>query len=291
MNLPPINESCAPPRSVPFRRLAALPRRLEFALVKTTAGLFLALLLVIIRPALAAEKKLIVGMELSYAPFEMRDEKGGPAGVSVDLARALGAQLGRPLEIQNLPFDGLIPALKTGKIDLIISSMTATPERAQSIDFSEPYLQTGLCLLVAAKSGIQTIADADKAGHRIAVKKGTTGHLYALRELKAARSLVLDNENACVLEVVQGKAEAFIYDQMSTFKNWRKNPDTTRAILAPFQRESWAIGLQKGNDDLRTQVNAFLADYRMKGGFEKLGDQWLGEQKAEFKKLGIPFFF
>ena len=291
MNFPSVTVSRAAPAAVPFRRLAAFPRGLEFALVKTTAGLFFALLLIVSRPALAEEKKLLVGMELAYPPFEMRDEKGEPAGVSVDLARALGEQLGRPVKIQNLPFDGLIPALKSGKIDLIISSMTATPERAQSIDFSEPYLQTGLCLLVAAKSDIQTIADADKAGRSLAVKKGTTGHLYAMRALKAARPLVLDNENACVLEVVQGKAEGFIYDQMSTFKNWRKNPDTTRAILTPFQRESWAVGLQKGNDELRAKVNAFLATHREKGGFEKLGDKWLGEQKAEFKKLGIPFYF
>ena len=259
--------------------------------MKTTTAVLLTLLLALTLPAPAAEKKLLVGMELAYPPFEMRDERGEPAGVSVDLARALGAALGLPVEIQNLPFDGLLPALKTGKIDLILSSMTATPERAQSIDFSEPYLQTGLCLLVAAKSPIQSIADADKAGQRIAVKKGTTGHLYAMRAIKAARPLVLDNENACVLEVTQGKAEAFIYDQMSTFKNWRKNPDTTRALLTPFQQESWAIGLRKGNDGLRAKVNAFLTDYRAQGGFEKLGDKWLGEQKAEFKKLGIPFYF
>ena len=258
--------------------------------MKTTTGFFLALLL-LVRPALAQEKKLRVGMELAYPPFEMRDERGAPAGVSVDLAKALGAQLGLVVEIQNLPFDGLIPALKTGRIDLIISSMTATPERAQSIDFSEPYLKTGLCLLVGAKSDIQSIADADKPGRSIAVKRGTTGHLYAQHALKSARPLVLDNENACVLEVVQGKAEAFIYDQMSTFKNWRKNPDTTRAVLVPFQQESWAIGLRKGDDDLRAKVNACLADYRARGDFGKLGDKWLGEQKAEFKKLGIAFYF
>ena len=84
--------------------------------MKITTGLFLALLLIVSRPARAEEKKLLVGMELAYPPFEMRDERGAPAGVSVDLARALGEQLGRPVEIQNLPFDGLIPALKTGKL-------------------------------------------------------------------------------------------------------------------------------------------------------------------------------
>ena len=249
------------------------------------------LLLTILAPLHAAEKKLIVGMDLGYPPFEMRDEKGQPAGVSVDLAKALGAHLGRPVEIENIPFSGLILALKTGRIDLIISSMTATAERAQSIDFSEPYLKTGLCLLVGAKTDIQSITDADRPGRTVVVVKGTTGHIYATQQLKKARVLVLDQPATCVLEVTQGKAEAFLFDQMSTLKNWQKHKDTTRAILTPFQSETWAVGLKKGNDDLRTKVNGFIADYRAKGGFDKLGDQWLAEQKAEFQKLGVPFVF
>jgi polar amino acid transport system substrate-binding protein len=239
----------------------------------------------------AADKPLVVGMDLSYPPFETRDTSGAPTGVSVDLAHALGEFLHRPVQIENIPFSGLIPALRTSRIDLVISSMTATTERAQSIDFSDPYLKTGLCLLVGAKTDIQSIADADRAGRSVAVVKGTTGHIYATQQLKKARVLVLDQPASCVMEVVQGKAEAFLFDQLSTLQNWHKNPDTTRAILTPFQAETWAIGLRKGNDALRAQVNAFIADYRTKGGFDKLGDKWLGEQKAEFKKLGVPFVF
>jgi polar amino acid transport system substrate-binding protein len=243
-------------------------------------------------PALhAGEKPLVVGMDLSYPPFEMRDTAGAPAGVSADLARALGEYLHRPVQIENIPFAGLIPALKTSRIDLVLSSMTATPERAQSIDFSEPYLKTGLCLLVGAKTDIQSIADADRAGRSVAVVKGTTGHIYASQQLKKARVLVLDQPASCVLEVTQGKADAFLFDQMTTLQNWQKNPDTTRALLTPFQAETWAIGLRKGNDVLRTQVNAFIADYRAKGGFDKLGDKWLAEQKAAFIKLSVPFVF
>jgi polar amino acid transport system substrate-binding protein len=234
---------------------------------------------------------LAVGMELSYPPFEMTDENGNPAGVSVDLARSLGKFLGKKIEIQNTSFDGLIPSLKTGRIDLVISSMTATPERALSVDFSEPYLKTGLCLLVSAKSDIRSIRDADQPGKIIAVKKGTTGQTYAAGHLKNARLLVLDKEAACVLEVTQGKADAFIYDQMSVFTNWRRNPETTRALLQPFQEEQWAVAVRKGDARLLSQVNAFLADYRARGGFEKLGDHWLPEQKQEFKKLGCPFYF
>lgn len=249
-------------------------------------SLFNLLLLLCLSLATRAQAPLRVGMELAYPPFEMRDASGAPAGVSVDLARALGESLARPVKIENLPFDGLIPALKTGKIDLILSSMTATDQRARVIDFSAPYLRTGLCLLVGAKSNVQAPADA----RTIVVKKGTTGHLYATKNLRGSKVLVIDKESACVLEVVQGKADAFIYDQMSVFSHWQRNRDSTRAVLTPFQQESWAVGLPKGSP-LREPVNSFLAKFRTDGGFERLGDKWLPEQKAEFKRLGIPFFF
>jgi polar amino acid transport system substrate-binding protein len=235
--------------------------------------------------------RLIVGMELAYPPFEMTDQNGQPAGVSVDLARDLGKQLGREVEIENIPFHGLIPSLQTHKIDLIISSMTATPERAKSLAFSDPYLTTGLCLLVGKDSHIQSIADADQAGRTVAVKIGTTGDVYATDKIKNARVLVLDKEDACVLEVVEHKADAFIYDQISTYENWRRNPETTRALLKPFEQESWAIGLRLGDTNLLHQVNQFLKDYKAGGGFERLGDRYLKEQKEAFRKLGYPFYF
>lgn len=236
-------------------------------------------------------KRLVVGMELSYPPFEMKDENGKPTGVSVDLALHLAQSLGRELVIENITFDGLIPALKTGKIDLILSSMTRTEERAKSIDFSETYAETGLCLLVGKNSSVQSATNLDLATHQVAVKKGTTGHAWAAANLKAAQLLVLDQEASAVLEVVQGKADAFIYDQLSVYRHWKKNPDTTRALLTPFQKERWAIGLRQGNDPLREQINNALMDFRRDAGFEKLGDRWLAEEKAAFKNLKAVFIF
>jgi polar amino acid transport system substrate-binding protein len=235
-------------------------------------------------------KALVIGMELAYPPFEMANASGQPEGVSPDLAEALGAFLQRKTAILNLPFDGLIPSLKTGKIDLIISSMTATEERSRSIDFSEPYLSTGLCLLAGKTSPIQAARDCDQPGRTIAVKQGTTGHLFSRRFTKA-KVLVLDRETACVLEVVQGRADAFIYDQMSVLKHFQQNPDTTRALLEPFQTEQWAIGIRKGNEELRTQVNTFLKTFKAQGGFETLGTRWLAPQKEAFRAAGIPFLF
>jgi polar amino acid transport system substrate-binding protein len=238
-----------------------------------------------------AGKPLVIGMELNYPPFEMTDAAGTPTGVGVDLARALSAYLKRPIDIQNMPFEGLIPALKTGRIDLIISSMTATDERRKSIDFSDPYLNTGLAILAKKNSAIQSIADVDKPGMIVVVKTGTTTADYARDHFHNATVLPLQQDTACALEVVQGKADAFLYDQMSIYQFAKKNPDTTRGLLEPFQTESWAIGIRKGNGDLEKQVNAFLADFKARKGFDALGDKYLKEDKEAFKQMGFPFYF
>ena len=255
------------------------------------ASTAIAACLLFVAAAAQAAPPLRVGMELSYPPFEMTDPQGRPAGVSVRLAEALGRHLGRDVVVENIAFDGLIPALKTGKIDCVISSMTATPERAKSIAFSDPYLRTGLALLVGAKSSVQSAADLDAPGRVIAVKKGTTGHQFAATSLTRAKVLVLDKEAAAVLEVVQGRADAFIYDSLSVFQNQRRHRDTTRALLHPFREETWAVGLRRDDTALRDQVNAFLEAFRAEGGFERLGDEFLPEEKASFKAAGIPFYF
>ena len=259
----------------------------RIGLFATVVGTLLACL----SPVGVAADPLRVGMELSYPPFEMTDPQGRPTGVSVRLAEALAAHLGRQVVIENIAFDGLIPALKTGKIDCVISSMTATPERAKSIAFSAPYLKTGLALLVAEKSPVRSAADLDAAGRIVAVKKGTTGHQWAATALKKSRLLVLDKEAAAVLEVAQGKADAFIYDSLSVYQNHKRHPDTTRPLLVPFREETWAVGLRRGDDALKSQVDAFLEAFRADGGFERLGDEFLSEEKAYFKEHGIPFYF
>jgi polar amino acid transport system substrate-binding protein len=238
-----------------------------------------------------SSSELVVGMDLSYPPFETIDASGNPTGVSVDLAKALGEHLGKPVRIENIPFTGLIPSLKTGKIDCVISSMTDTPERRTSISFSEPYLTIGLALLVAKDSQIRSISDVDQPGKSLAVRQGTTGEVWARANLKNAKTIALEKEAAAVLEVVQGKADAFLYDQMSVWKNAQEQSGTTRALLTPVKQESWAVGLKLENEALRTQVNEFLKTFRASGGFDRLGNKYLGEQKEAFRQQGIPFYF
>jgi polar amino acid transport system substrate-binding protein len=92
-----------------------------------------------------------------------------------------------------------------------------------------------------------------------------------------------------VLEVAQGRADAFIYDQLSIYRYQKENARTTRALLQPIVEEAWAIGLRKGDDELRRQVNAFLKKFRAEGGFAKLGEQYLAEEKRLLEEMGIPF--
>jgi len=232
---------------------------------------------------------LRIAMDLSYPPFEMQDKAGNPDGVGVRLAEALAAHLGRPLKIVPMEFSGLIPALKTGNVDLVLSSMTATDERRKSIDFSEPYAFTGLALLVRKDSDIQSIEDLKKPGRTITAKTATTGETWAIDNIPSAKRVVFEDQTACVLEVAQGRADAFIYDQLSIFKYAEENKDTTRGLLKPFVEESWALGVAKGNDVLREQVNGFLNEFRKQNGFAKLGEQYLKDEKKFLDDAGIPF--
>ena len=102
----------------------------------------------------ATSNELVVGMELQYPPFETTDESGNPTGISVDMAMELGKYLGREVKIVNTAFSGLIPALQSKQIDIILSSMTITDKRKESIDFSDPYAQANLALLIAKDSQV-----------------------------------------------------------------------------------------------------------------------------------------
>ena len=256
--------------------------------------LWIALALVAVLAACQSKRpanELVVGMDLSYPPFESIDPTGQPMGVSVDLANALAESLGRPVRIENIPFTGLIPSLNTGKIDCIISSMTDTPERRTSVAFSEPYLTIGLALLAGKDAPISSPSEIDQPGRTIVVRQGTTGEVWARAHLKNAKILAVEKETAAILEVAQGRADAFLYDQMSVWKNAREQPEKTRAILEPVRNENWAIALRRDDDALRTQINEFLQTFRKSGGFDRLGDKYLSEQKAAFEQQGLPFYF
>ncbi|MEI6857733.1 transporter substrate-binding domain-containing protein [Psychrilyobacter sp.] len=251
------------------------------------------LFLIIFSAITFGKKPLVVGMELAYPPFETTDKYGTPSGFSVDMATDLGEYLGREVVIENMGYGGLIPALRTEKIDIILSSMSITERRKRSINFSIPYAKSNLAILANQNSGIKDPMDLNKKGKKIAVKRGTTGHVVAMKAFPKADILVFDKESACILEVIQGKVDAFIYDPLTILKNWKKNKSTTVPILKPFEEtpQYWAIAYKKNNDKLGKQINNFIETYKKNGSLDRLADKYLAEPKEEFEKRNIPFFF
>lgn len=237
--------------------------------------------------------KLIVAMELQYPPFEMRDTNGDPAGVSVDIAKDLGKYLGREVVIENTAWTGLIPSLQTGKVDIIISSMTITEERAQVVDFSDPYIKAGLTLLIAKDSPVNSFADLNQKGIIVAVKSGTTGATIAQEQLPNAEIRLFDEVAASVLEVAQGKADVFIYDILTVYENYTRNNETTRINIQsiPGTDSFWGMAVKKGNKELLSEVNSFIKKEQESDEFNKIGDKFLGYIKPLFDESGIPFFF
>ncbi len=235
---------------------------------------------------------IVVGMEISSdGVFESRDEDGNPWGVSVQLLMDFGEYAGKTIQIENVAWDGLIPSLETGKIDMILSSMTITDERAEKVDFSEPYANAYLAVLASADSDISSVDDLNQEGKSVAVATGSTGYYYAVEYLPNATILALSDAGACITEVIQGKADGFIRDQLSVYRANQQNPET-KAVLIPFQdAEHWGAAFQKGNDELREQFNEFLEFYKEDGGFDRLTEDYMAEYKEAFDELGFKWFF
>ena len=236
---------------------------------------------------------LRVGLDPTYPPFEMRDNAGHLTGVSVDLAEAIGKHLGRRVEFVPMDFQGLEPALKTGKIDAIISSMTATPERAKRIAFSKPYVENGLCLLVPANSNLEGIDSLDQPGRTVVVRTGTTGHTYASQFLTKAKVIPQELAESCANEVLNGNVDAFLYDQLSVLEYASRHPGKVKAIARPFQKEPWAVAVRKEDTTLLDGINAALDAMGEAGPLADAFDKYpvLRERRDQLAAQGQPFIF
>jgi polar amino acid transport system substrate-binding protein len=223
--------------------------------------------------------KLIVGMEVEYFPFEYANEKGEAVGFDVDIAKLIAQELGTGIEIKDTEWTGLIPSLQSGKIDLIISGMTRTLARSKTVTFTNPYFETGLCVLLSTKKApdVKDVQELNAPDRIIAVKTGTTGDLITGKLFPKAQVNRFKDETACAREVVTGRADAFLYDQISIAKHQKENPDTTRAILKPFTFEPFAIAIRKGDLDFLNWLNLFLETIKADGRYQELYQKHFGE--------------
>ncbi len=238
--------------------------------------------------------KLIVGMELQFPPFETIDKNGKPYGLSVDLALALGDYLNKEIKIEEMSYSGLINALMSKKIDMIISSMTISSNRLEQIDFSEPYASSHLSLLINEKSLVQGPDDLNNKGIKIAVKRGTTGQIFAEKQYPNASISVFEKDAECIMEVVQGRVDVFVYDVYTIYKNHMLNPNTTRVYLEAINKgsiEKWGVAIRKNEESLKKGINDFIKEAKSNGKIDEIVDVHLSDMKRIFEENNLNFYF
>jgi len=225
------------------------------------------------------EKVLRVGCNADFAPFEFQDVNGKEyVGFDMDLIRAIGKEMGYEVDIQNINFDGLIPAMEAGNIDVIISGMTITDERSKKVQFSKPYYQSGLT--IAVKNDNKTINSfKDLEGKTIAVQIGTTGANEA-KKIKDAKVKEFNSSADTFMELKIGGVEAVVNDRpVNDYYLAQGGSKDAKVLSEILTAEDYGIAVNKKNTDLAKQVDAALEKLKSNGEYDKIYQKWFGAKK------------
>jgi polar amino acid transport system substrate-binding protein len=225
--------------------------------------------------------ELLVGLEAGYQPFEMQDEKGNLVGFDVDMAYELGKAIfgkggEKKVKLVNTAWEGIIPALMTHKFDIIMSGMTALQSRNLKVNFCDPYYYIGQCLLVSNKhkGKVKSYKDLNKKGMIITSKLGVTGQFTTEDLLPKATHRFFKGENDGGIQVANGLADAFVYDEPQVRVFAAKYKKTTFGIFKPLTYEPLAWAIRKGDPDFLNFLNNFLRQVRGDGRWDKIKKKW-----------------
>ncbi|MCJ2164124.1 MULTISPECIES: transporter substrate-binding domain-containing protein [unclassified Pseudodesulfovibrio] len=223
---------------------------------------------------------LRVGLEAGYMPFEMTDKKGNVVGFDVDMVTEMAKSMGVKLEIINTAWDGIIPGLLSDKYDLIASGMTINQERNLKVNFANPYIVVGQTALISAKDAdtITSWKDLNKEGVIITSKLGTTGEQAAKRLFPKATYKSFEMEDQAMLEALNGKATATVYDlpMTSIFFAQRGKEAGMKFLDEPFTYEPLGWAINKGDPDFLNWLNNFIVQIKNDGRYERIYTKWFG---------------
>lgn len=218
--------------------------------------------------------KLVIGTCADYPPYEwhlIKDGKDEIIGFDIDIAQAIADELGVELEIKDMDFDGLIPALSTGKIDMIIAGMNPTEERKQSVDFTDIYYTQKDALVIKSEDAenIQSENDLKKAS--LATQKATIQETYLLENFPDAALQSVPKWNTAILSLVTGKVDAVLMVETVAKQYVEQNEGLEIAgfDVASTPNES-AIAVAKDNKDFLDAVNDILDEMKESGQIEEL---------------------
>ena len=222
-------------------------------------------------PALA--EKISVATDTNFPPFEFKDKSGQHTGFDVELWDAIAKVIGLEYELQPMDFNGIIPGLQTNQLDVGIAGMTIKPERAEVVDFSDPYYDAGLLILVRSDT-TDINAIEDLAGKVVSTKLGTTSEDFAKKNAAAKEVKLFPNNDAMFLELMSGGADAVIFDSPVIAEFMRTAGQGQVKVVGPlYMGQSYGIAFPKGSE-LVPKVNAALKQLREDGTYKALYRKW-----------------
>jgi len=222
--------------------------------------------------------ELRVGFEAGYMPFEMTDKKGQFVGFDIDVAKEMAKAMGVKFVPVNTAWDGIIPSLITGKFDIIMSGMTVTQERNLKINFANSYITVGQTILINNKDRgkVKSYKDLNKPQYTVTSKLGTTGEQAVKRMIPRANYKSFETETEAVLEVVNGKADAFVYDlPMNVVFMAQQGQGKLTFLDKPFTFEPLAWAINKGDPDFLNWLNNFLWQIKNDGRYDRIYNKWI----------------
>lgn len=218
---------------------------------------------------------MTVGLDDSFPPMEYRDEKNNLVGFDIDLGNAIGEKLGVKVEYSATDFSGIIEALKAGKFNIILSTLSITDERKEKILFSDPYVMEGQ--IVAVKAGNASITKAaDLTGKIVAAQLGSTSEeaakkLEGLKELKA-----YDKVTEAFHDLQIGRVDAVVVDELVGRYYISKAPNDYKVLDEKLTDEPVGIGFKKEDTELKDAVQKAFDDLKADGTLSKISNKWFG---------------
>ena len=229
---------------------------------------------------LIEDGKLSVVAELGFAPFEYMDEKTGePVGFDVDVINAVAEKMGLTASyLPNQKFDTLVPIIKQGgKADVSIAAVTITDERMESVDFSEPYLDSNQAIVVA-KGSSETEETLNDASKQVVCQGGTTGDEWIGENLPDAVRVPVDDVTAALTGVQTGLYQAMVVDLPVASYMLAQSFSDLQIVKEIPTGEQYGIAVSKDNPELTQAVNKALEDMKSDGTMKEIETKWFGSE-------------
>ena len=228
-------------------------------------------------PAPAA-KVYVVGTDAAYAPFESQNEKGEIVGFDIDVVKAAAQKAGIEVKFLNTPWEGIFNNLNQGDRDLLVSAITITPERKQTMDFSTPYFDAQQLIAVKKDSKIAKFDDLKKL--KVGVQNGTTGD-EVITKLQGKESVNIKRFESTPLalkELEGGGVDAVVADNGVVVHYVNNNSGSNFKTIsdASFPAEQYGVAVKKGNTELLEKINKGLADIKTDGSYQQIYTRYFG---------------